>query len=193
MARMGPIRSWGLALLLASVDAPAADARLVHPETSSAKVDETMRAHADAWVGRYHFVGGQAEFEGRDAAIEEIVQQLNVLIRGIARERLTKANPIPESLTITRSGDDLTVSLDERAHTAPLDGSVVDATDLFGDPIEYHVELDERRLRQHIVGKGGARTNTYRKAGSAKIVMKVRITAPRLPAPLTYSLTYAKQ
>ncbi len=143
-------------------------------------------------LGR-RFAGGQAEVDGRDAAIEGIVEQLNALIRGIARQRLTKVNQIPKTLTISRDGDELTITRDAFGHTANLDGTVVQAKNPWGDPIEYHIELDARRFEEVIAGEGGGRTNTFRRAGEDRITMNVRITSPRLPAPLEYPVTFAKQ
>ena len=45
---------------------------------------------ASAWSGRYVFTGGKRQEERRREAIEKVVQEVNVLIRGLARERITE-------------------------------------------------------------------------------------------------------
>lgn len=183
----------GLGLLLLGPGPSAAAAGPAGPVTTDESGDESVEDHADAWVGRYRFVGGHAELEARDAAIEEVVAELNVLIRGMARDRLTKANPIPKTLKVSREGDELSVSHDGRERTVNLDGKAVTTKNLFGNPIEYRVEVDQRRLREFIVGEGGRQANTWRRKGSGRIVVKVQVSSPRLPKSLVYSLTFAKQ
>jgi hypothetical protein len=48
------------------------------------------------FAGTYRYVGGEAEITELDEAIEEVVQKMNFLIRGIARRRLRAPN-LPSS------------------------------------------------------------------------------------------------
>src|SRR5690606_25309797 len=60
--------------------------------------------------GSYRYAGGQAQRDDVTAAIEATVQQLSKAIHGIARKRLTAANPVDSTLEISVSGDKVTTT-----------------------------------------------------------------------------------
>ncbi len=154
---------------------------------------EEQKAHADQLVGTYAHVGGQAERDAVLAAIEDVVSDMNVIARGIARDRLQESNPVPKKLSIVRDGGTLSVAFDGRKYAAPLDGSSVKVVGVTGDTLDYRVTVDGERLRQHFVGEKGGRTNTMKRRGDKRLKVKVKVSSGSLPKPLEYSLTLERR
>lgn len=148
---------------------------------------------ADAIVGKYRFVGGRADHEARDAAIEDVVSEMNVLVRGIARDRLREANPIPGHITLLRKGDALAIAFDQRRYEARLDGAATEVVGITGDKLSYHVELVPKGVRQKFDGDGGGRTNTLEVQGDGRLDVSVEVRSARLPAPLRYRLAFRRE
>lgn len=148
---------------------------------------------ADAIVGKYRFVGGRADREARDAAIEDVVSEMNVLVRGIARDRLREANPIPGHITLLRKGDALAIAFDQRTYEARLDGASTEVVGITGDKLSYHVELVPKGVRQKFDGDGGGRTNTLEVQGDGRLDVSVEVRSARLPAPLRYRLAFRRE
>jgi hypothetical protein len=121
-----------------------------------------------------------------------VVADMNFLARGTARDRLREANPVPKRIAITRTTGTLTVAFDERTYDAPLDGSKTRVTGITGDELEYHVTVDDTRLRQHFAGPRGGRRNTMRHRGEDRMVLNVKVTSDSLPKPLEYVLTFKR-
>jgi hypothetical protein len=159
---------------------------------ASAPATAEHHAHADRYTGSFRFVGGERQTRARDAAIDEVVAELNVLLRGIARTRLTATNPMPESLDIERQGDVLSIAIDGRKHDAHLDGSKTKTRGIEGNELRYHVEVGDVRIRQVFHGEKERRINVLRLRGD-RIEMHVVIASPRLPKSLEYDLTFEKR
>jgi hypothetical protein len=147
----------------------------------------SMRARL---VGRYVYVGGERERAARDKAIDDVVADMNIIVRSIARSRLKAANPIPRKVAIAISDRTITVTLDSRVYQAPADGSPVKVKGITGDELELRYHLDERELRQEFTGDSGGRNNRFRPMGDDRVRIKVRVHSDQLPKPLVYQLTY---
>jgi len=154
--------------------------------------DESQRRAADGFAGDYRFVGGAAERDAVDRAIEEVVGEMNPLVRPVARDRLARGNKVPTELHISRDQDALVVSFDGRKHTAALDGTTTTVTGTGGDALRYRVEIDAAELRQSFVGEKGRRENKLRLGGDRKLALQVVVTSPQLPAALRYRLTFQR-
>ena len=168
-----------------------AEARAVPVAPASVATTALAAQAAQRFVGDYRFAGGRAEQEARDAAIEDVVSELNVLVQPIARSRLTEAVPIAERLQVQLDGSKISVAFDGRANVTELDGSSTRVVGAQGDELDYHVELQGSSLTQIFKGERGGRTNALRRKDSGKIVVEVKVHSERLPKPLSYRLTYA--
>lgn len=153
-------------------------------------VDDGTRQSAARFVGTFAFVGGEAERRARDAAIEDVVDDMNLFARPIARDKLRAGNEIAERLEIAVEGDAITVAFDGRPFVAGLDGSPRRVKGILGDELDYHVEVAGTQLRQVFKGDRGGRSNAIRRQGG-KVAIDVKVTSSRLPKPLQYRLTYA--
>ncbi|MBV1859059.1 MAG: hypothetical protein KUG77_11665 [Nannocystaceae bacterium] len=144
-------------------------------------------------MGTYAHVGGQAETDAVLAAIEDVVADMNIIARGIARDRLAKSNPVPKTVSIGLDGETLTVAFDERAYAAPLDGSNVQVVGLTGATLDYRVVVGKDQLQQHFIGKKGTRVNSMQWPGNERVKVKVKVSSDSLPKPLEYSLTLERR
>jgi hypothetical protein len=158
--------------------------------SAMATVDDGTRKAAERFEGSFTFVGGEAEREARDAAIEDVVDEMSVFARPIARSKLLDGNKIAQRLDIVVEGDAISVAFDGRPFLAGLDGSSKRVVGILGDELDYHVEIGGTRLRQVFAGDKGGRSNAMRRAGG-KLAVDVKVTSGRLPKPLQYRLTYA--
>lgn len=145
--------------------------------------------------GSYRYAGGQAQRDDVTAAIEATVQQLSRAIHGIARKRLTEANPVDSTLEISVSGDKVTTTFASGFDvTCVIDGPTVNTTGTGGEKLAVRVRSKDGKLVQVLQGKEGARTIVYVLSADRKqLTVHHKITADRLPAPLTYRLTYSRK
>jgi hypothetical protein len=127
-----------------------------------------------------------------EQAVKQVTDSMSVLTRGIARGRLLKANAAPARIRMQQDGGALRIQFEDRpAVTLPLSGS--------------SVKDGERTMRLEPEGETGAalrqigetdqgrRVNVYRLGpGADAMTMAVTVTSPRLPSPLTYTLSFTR-
>jgi hypothetical protein len=186
-------------VLLASVSpAPSTDAiGGAAPLESSSRLplgssaDAASEPDHAAFLGTFNHTGGQADVEARDRAIEEVVKGMSVFARGIARDRLKAANPIAQKMVFTATDKTLTIAMDERAYTAPLDGSKVKVKGITGDELDLHLVVAPGSLKQVFSAEDKGRVNSFSFSGS-KLVMHVRVHSEKLPKDLVYQLSYGR-
>lgn len=174
---------------LASCDASARH----DTEARAAAPTEAQKDGVDDLLGNYVHVGGKAEQDAVLEAIDDVVADMNVFARGIARDRLRESNPVPKKLEISRNGDEITIAFDGRKYAAPLDGSSVKVVGVTGDTLDYRVSLGEDKLRQHFAGGKGKRVNTLRRRGDKRLKVAVKVSSDSLPKPLQYTLTLERR
>ena len=145
--------------------------------------------------GDYRFVGGSAQRSELEAAIETAANQLPAAIRGIGRKRLTKTNPIDDTLDIVIEGDKVT-TIFETGFDAQcvIDGGTVHWTSDKGDKYKVRVRAKGSKLVQIIEGEDGVKTTVFvLSADKQKLTVHHKITADRLPEPMTYKLSYSRK
>ena len=130
-----------------------------------------------------------------DAAIDTTVKPMSFIIRGVARGRLKKSNPLFQSIAIGRSEGALVVTTDNLPIRAPGSGlpvTWVRPTD--GESFRVsHVQRGDK-LVQTFVAKDGKRVNTLSLGPDGNTLnMDVQITSPRLPKPLEYRLVFKRE
>lgn len=144
-------------------------------------------------VGNYAIISPTQAAVARDQSIEEVVQQMNVIVRQIARGRLREGNPIPSELNIQRNGAEFMVSFDAVKRTATVDGASVSATSARGEPLQMTFHQQGATLAQRFVGNDGGRENLLRLQSDDRITVDVRVFSHRLPGDVTYSLEFQRQ
>jgi hypothetical protein len=161
-----------------------------HSAGQAAAADEATAI--DPFVGVYRFSGGEREKQGIADAIDDVVSEMNILARGIARDRLTESNRAPSVLEVQRDGRRITVTFDDRTYTADLDGPAVDVTGSTGDPLKLTYRLRGDKLVQDFKGERGGRINTFSTDGEGTIRVQVKVHSTKLPKPLVYRLSFEK-
>lgn len=147
---------------------------------------------ADRLAGSFRYAGGGRERAARDEAIDQVVEEMNFIVRGIARKRLREANQIRERVAISRQGDKLTIRLDGQPYTATINGPPVDVVGHDGMELKLRYRLAKGRIEQTLQGKEGGRTAHFQVDGKGRLTMSVRIFSEKLPKDVRYRLTYAR-
>jgi hypothetical protein len=145
-----------------------------------------------AYVGAFRHTGGDKERIARDRAIEDVVSGMSFLVRKIARDRLTAANAIAVALTFSRTARSLTIAMDDRSFTGPLDGSKTKVKSIGGDEMDMSYQISRDSVTQNFERDGRGRTNTFTLDGDKSLRMNVRVFADQLPKDLVYELTYVR-
>ena len=148
------------------------------------------------FVGRYRFVGGQSQRAKVAAAIEATVDSLPLMFRGIARKRLTQANPIDTSLDIGVKGGEVRTSFASGfSVTCPLDGPAVRARSMDGQKLDVRMRSQGAKLVQQIKSRsssGAGKVVFVLSEDRSRLTVHHEVSSPRLPVPVRYSLSYAR-
>ncbi len=146
------------------------------------------------FVGSFKFVGGDAQRQNLDAAIEAAAMELNALIRGIGRKRLRESNPIRDQVTIAVDGDKVSMtSVAGRTLVHRLGGPAVPWTSDSGKAVQVSVSLVKGRLVQTYTADDGGRRSTWTLDETGdKLTLSVTVTSERLANPLKYALSYRR-
>jgi hypothetical protein len=146
------------------------------------------------FAGTFKFVGGEAQRTTVANAIETAVQELNALIRGIGRKRLTESNVIREQITIAVDGAKVSMTFAPgRTLTCTIDGPAVDWTSDSGKPVKVKLTAVKGRLVHNYQAEDGSRQSVYTldDAGD-KLTLSVTVKSDRLTNPIKYALSYKR-
>lgn len=163
------------------------------PPIPPAKASSAAHESVDAFAGTYRFVGGKAQRDARDAAIDEVVSEMNLFVRGIARDRLRESNAIPTRITMQRSGESIAIAFDDRSYEARLDGTTTKVVGITGDTMKYRVQVLPRGVRQSFDGEDGGRINTMKTGDEGRLDVQVEVHSSRLPRTLRYRLAFRRE
>jgi hypothetical protein len=148
------------------------------------------------YVGTYRYVGGAEEIRALDAAIDEVVSQMNFLIRGIARRRLREPNLPSEKVIISSKDEQIRIDRPgQPTVSAPADGRPVTwRHPEDGDVFEVQHGIDERGvLYQRFKGERSVSRNRFVFADDGEsLIIHTEIEADRLPAPLRFKMSYRR-
>lgn len=146
------------------------------------------------FAGTFKFVGGEAQRTTVAEAIEAAVQELNALIRGIGRKRLTESNVIREQITIAVDGAKVSMTFAPgRTLTCTIDGPAVDWTSDSGKPVKVKLTAVKGRLVHNYQAEDGSRQSVYTLDESGdRLTLSVTVKSDRLTNPIKYALSYKK-
>ncbi len=142
------------------------------------------------FAGTFERVEGPANEQARDAAIDAAVAEMGMLTRGFAKDKLKETNPVARQVAISEKDGQVTISMDGRTYTAPLDGSAVKVQSITGDPMDLSLAVGER-LEQRFSGDEKSRVNAFRVEGD-ELRIHVTVHAAALPKDVTYELVYRR-
>lgn len=159
----------------------------ISPPTASSQ-DSTAEVTLADFEGSWRLVTRAPE-ERRDQSVEVVVQEMNALIRGIARRRLRAGVPIPRRISITSSP--VRIRIGDYDLRFPLDGSRHNFTDPRDEDVVLSQSLRGGILRQVFRGDGGTMTFSSRIRGE-RLQLTVSVSSDRLPEDVRLRLTYAR-
>lgn len=148
------------------------------------------------FVATYAYVGGDKEIQALDRAIDEVVDQMNFFIRGIARRRLRAPNLPSKKVSVFVENGQIRIERPGQPEvSAPADGRPITwrhPTD--GDVFQVsHGVDDEGVLYQRFEGERSVSRNRFVLGKNKKrLTIHTVITADRLPAPLRFKMTYER-
>jgi len=141
--------------------------------------------------GEYRFTGGASEEAARLRAIEEVVADMNVFVRGIARARLERSTRIPSRVAIDRIGSRTSVRLDAHRYVTETDDEPVLVTSPSGERVRLRHRLAGVVLVETLDGEQGGRINRFACRGRG-LRFDVRVHSPRLPRDLVFRTSYGR-
>jgi hypothetical protein len=160
----------------------------------AARAEELASAIAP-FVGAYRYSGGKAELAALDAAIDEVVGKMNVMVRWIARRKVRAPNLPSDEIILSLEGALLKVARPGHPTVAaPADGTPVAWTSPEGDSFQVRHGIERDVLYQRFEGRQSVSVNHLRLSPDARsLVVETRVEARRLPAPLVFRFTYLRR
>lgn len=143
--------------------------------------------------GDYALIDPSAQRKKIEAAIDALVEDMNVLIRGIARRRLKETVVAAVALRIDVGDAYITIiEPTQPKKRAPADGTRVRWENDVGDRVTIQMYVRDGELHERFRGQGN-RDNVYRLGGSGeRLTLRTKIFAKQFPRPLRFSLPYRR-
>jgi hypothetical protein len=152
------------------------------------------QAQPEGWkglLGMFDYAGDAAEDAARLKAIDDVVDQMSPIVRGIARSKLKKATAIAAHVRLTLDGHILTVADDKRADSAPTDGTVVKITVETGDEMDLSYDLKDTEIVELVSDGSKGAVQSFTLDGD-NLVVRHAVFASQLPAKIIYRTTYRR-
>lgn len=141
--------------------------------------------------GRYTFDAQASDNIPR--AIDAAVREMNFVLRALVRGHMTRHERASQWVRISYGPSQVSIATDRSpiASTTPADGSAVARPRDDGKVQYVSTRWANGRLEQTIRAPEAQRVTTYSLSPNGNtLTVAVRLTAPRLPQPLTYRLVY---
>lgn len=128
------------------------------------------------------------------AAIQACTASMNFITRPIARHKLANVNPAYQKVTLSITPQQVSVKLDDRNPILmPGNGQEAPWTREDGDKFQVAAHVAPGQLTQTFHNDEGARTNVFHLSPDGKtLTLSVTVTSPRIPKPLTYTMTFGR-
>lgn len=148
----------------------------------------------DALAGNFVYAGGQTERSSREKAVDSIVNEMNALIRALARRRLLEVTQPWPRLSFKVSGPTLSITRSDKIpSTVELGGGSVAFTNKWGDQVNVRRRFSKGTIIEVIGDGNSGQTNTYRLTPDGKrLRVRCTIKSPRLPGDIIFGLTYKR-
>lgn len=141
--------------------------------------------------GLYRYGGGQKQRERFEAAVEDVVSELNIVIRGIARKKITESQTPAVRIELAKEGDMVVIRRDGAPEIrGRADGKRFKWKNRYGDELRLRMKLDEKQLELRFEGTSDRTVTTYTVDDAGHLKLRTVITDPRLPKPLKLTFTY---
>ncbi len=145
--------------------------------------------------GTYVYAGGSSQRSAFGAAIDKVVDQMNALVRGIARDRLHSRVKIEPRMSFRVQGDGLRIVHEPLPpRLVSFDNEPLHMRNRAGDRIAVTYRRSGWAFTETIRSGRSSQVNTYRFAsGGGRLTFAAAISSPLLPAAIRYSLTYRRR
>jgi hypothetical protein len=156
-------------------------------------VPVSSRAVTDTGTTLYELLPNESD--DVKAAIDRAISHMNFIVRPIARHRLTRTNHPPGHLTFANHPDTLVVTFEgANPIVTPRDGGLIPwVSGVSKEVYQVKAVVAGDTLHQLILASDGHRVDDFVFSdGGDRVRLDVRLYADRLPAPLTYSLTFRR-
>ncbi len=125
-------------------------------------------------------------------AVDKATDDLSVFVRGIARKRLKEVNPPYEHILLSERDGEITTDFEGRRYVADASGQVRRNVDPDGSKVEVAYRLEGRTLHGRYKAKDGEKAIDFVLGPDGRTLdVRVQVTSPRLPEPVSYDLTYS--
>lgn len=150
----------------------------------------SLAAQAQGLDGVWHRTG----MDDIHAAILACTADMNFITRPIARYKLTNVNPAYQKITLSITPQQVSVKLDDRVPILmPGNGQEAPWTREDGEKFMVAAHPQGNELVQTFRNDEGARTNVFKLSPDGKtLTLYVTVTSPRIPKPLTYTMTFGR-
>lgn len=147
------------------------------------------------WAGSYSIQNAARAKKQVKAGIEKCANESNFLIRGFVRDALTDSNKVCSKLDVVFSGDDVYIQCDGGIkHITPKSGAQKTVKSADGKKTyRLKQKVSGSSFTQVYKGKDGVRTNVYTLNSDGSLTLRVKVTSPKLAAPLRYTIKYARR
>lgn len=155
----------------------------------------TQTASIEGFEGAWRYVGGARDQRQQDAAIDQVVDQLDLFTREIARVAIRRSlAPEPELQVRLRGPRRLSLQLgDWVSHEVELDAPPLVMPGPDGSATRFSARFASGRLTTREESARGSRINQLGLSpDGAHLFMHVRVRAPQLPSDIRYALTYRR-
>lgn len=127
-----------------------------------------------------------------ETAIEKAVEDMNFIVRPIAKSRLSKTNQPYQRVVISYTPTTVSITTDKRAAIqTPSNGTSIKWTREDDEVFNVSTEWKSGKLQQIFKAEDGARSNLFSISPDGKVLtLEVTITSPKLPQPLKYKLLF---
>lgn len=151
-------------------------------------------AQAPTHEGRWVVVDASRAGQARDAAVEDVVEDMNFIARPIARRRLREGLPVHQAIELRREGERLRVKIGSFYElAAPVDDSRHPITDALGTELRARQRWDGHTLIQRYSNEDATVTLKLRFAEDGSTLrLETRIHAERLPSDVVFSVAYRR-
>ncbi len=173
-------------ILAVATQSPASPA----PEAAPTPTAETSTP-APSLLGTWRFVGGAKERAAYEAALDAVCNEMNFLIRGIAKDRLHSRSPLPTTLSLTENGERLVFSRHGYTTSGSADKRPWKGKGIANEDVTIVQSLDGARFNEVVTAADGARETTLLLKGD-RVIFTTILRSPSLPHSVTYSLTFAR-
>ncbi len=160
----------------------------LRPAFAQAGVDPSQ------FSGRYKYAGGRSQREKLEQQIEQVVAQLNFMIRGMARSRMRDGLAPAPHIEFAFSSDAVVFRRpEEPTIRGPLDGTPIDWKNKEREPIKVRLTFRDQTLRIRYEGDGSDSRYSYSFRDEGKrLDIRAAIDHVRMPSTLKYGLTYKR-